>query len=107
MRNFSPVTVASVVDEEYAGLRQLFNQQQEIVRNSSPILYTGRAGIEMIDRILSESVNAFGLTEARGNTEVDSERYEWILASPDECFPRDENIPCWNGKVLEKVEVFQ
>lgn len=59
----------------------------EIVRNSNAILYTGR-------------------TEARGNTEVDSERYEWILANPDECFPRDENIPCWNGKVLEKVEVF-
>lgn len=87
--NGTPLFVA---DEEYTRWSQIFNRERELISRMM--------GIPQVH-----------FTEARGNiTESNSERYRWVLAGPalpNECYSREENIPCWNGKILEKVEVFQ
>ena len=121
--NGTPIYIA---DEEYARWSQIFNQEQEFIsrmmgipsyffERSSPrnpiVIETGEAGVELLNRLVHEEASRFGVTETRGNiTESNSERYRRILvdpALPNECYSRNENISTWNGKVLEKVEVFK
>lgn len=95
-------TSVFVAEEEYARWRQRFNREQELISRMMAIPEEASRRIEQINL----NRNWFNV----GDTLLDNSNNEYVVINNNSVVPRErvgENIPCWNGKVLEKVEVFK